>query len=111
MTAGRLYDSRGVPLITAMVDWSCPNCWITATTAAHMPNRFHQCPGLMGLVAPLIRVGDDCKVTAVERGDYEGREVTQHGDDKRSYCAVRTDRSDGSNDLAVLAPCATARIG
>ena len=106
LTGAVLLDQAVRPVL-----WTCPNCWISAYTAPWMPNRFHSCPGLHGLTAPLIRAGTDCKVEAVERADYEGREDTQHGDDNRSYMAIRTTRADGSNDLAVLAPCATARIG
>lgn len=107
MPADRLTDARGIPLITALAFWECPNCWVTDTTAAHMPNRFHQCGGLHGLTAPLVRAGVRAKVEAVERGDYQGAEVTHEADDGRVYMAVVTTRDDGT-DCAVLAPCATA---
>lgn len=104
-------ENARVPLLTPVVEWECPNCQATDLTAAYMPNRFHPCPGLHGLTAPLVRRGSGERVVAVEREDYEGREVTQRGDDRRVYMAVRTDRADGSNDLAVLAPCAQGAAG
>lgn len=107
---GRFTDDHGIPLLVGTVLWSCPNCDLEEVTAAYIPNRFHTCAGLRGLTAPLLRPGVKAKVEAEERADYEGREVTQHGDDDKVYMSVRTTRSDGE-DLAVLAPCATARIG
>jgi len=69
--------------------------------------RMHTCPALHSLTAPLVRVGTDCRVTAVERGDYLRDEEQRTGDDGIPYMAVRTDYADGRNDLAVFAPVAT----
>ena len=65
-------EISGVPLLRAMVDWECPNCWITDTAPPPPPGkvRFHNCPGLHGLSAPLVQAGISCKVTAEERQDY-----------------------------------------
>jgi hypothetical protein len=57
------------------------------------------------LTAPMIRAGTACKVWAQEREDWQGREITQDGDDGRPYMAVVTTRDNGQ-DVAVLAPCA-----
>jgi hypothetical protein len=56
----------------------------------------------------MIPAGTDCAVRAVEREDYVGKEryVPMDGEG-RPTMAVETIRPDGSNDLAVLAPCAT----
>lgn len=91
-------------LLDAWQDWECPACGTTERTRPLPPNgsRFHPCPGLHGLTAPLVRAGTDCKVTAVERGDYLAGEEQRTGDDGRPYMAVRTDYPDGSNDLAVF---------
>lgn len=91
-------------LLDAWQDWSCPNCWAHDRTRPIPPNasRFHPCPGLHGLTAPLIRAGTDCKVYAVERGDYLGQAEQRCGDDGKPYTSVVTQRADGSNDLAVF---------
>ena len=93
-----------VPLLEAWQDWVCPNCPAAERTPALPPNasRFHQCPGLHGLTAPLVRAGTDCKVTAIPRGDYLRKEHQRTGDDGRPYMAVQTVRADGSNDTAVF---------
>lgn len=101
----------GVPLLEAWQDWECPNCHLTERTRPLPPNasRFHTCPRLHGLTAPLVRAGTDCKVTAEEREDYLGEEIQATGDDGRPYMAVRTTRRDG-DDLAVNAGLAHAEI-
>jgi hypothetical protein len=101
-----------VPLLRTFDDWFCPNCDLTERTPALPPNgsRFHTCPGLHALTAPLVRVGTDCKVEAVERADYLACEVQSRGDDGKPYMAVRTTRRDGT-DVAVNAGLAQARLG
>jgi hypothetical protein len=100
-------------LLEVFQDWACPNCPKAERTRALPPNetRFHPCPGLHGLTAPLVRAGTDCKVTAVERGDYLGGEHQRHGGDGRPYMAVVTEYGDGRNDAAVYAPAALAQLG
>jgi hypothetical protein len=102
----------GVPLLTTMADWYCPNCGITLSAPVPPPgqSKFHVCPRLHGLTAPLIRAGVRCKVEAEERQDYLGTEVQAMGDDGKAYMAVRTTRDDG-DDLAVNAGLATLRLG
>ena len=102
----------GIPLLTAVEDWCCPNCAYAEQTRGLPPNaaRFHTCPGLHMLSAPLVRAGIACKVEAEERGDYLGGEIQAHGDDGKPYMAVRTTRADG-DDLAVNAGMARARLG
>jgi hypothetical protein len=89
----------------AYQDWSCSNCTMTERTPALPPNaaRFHTCPGLHMLTAPLVRTGSDCTVTAAEREDYLGGETQATGDDGRPYMAVTTTWADGHTDLAVCA--------
>jgi|SRR5215471_6613959 len=99
----------GALLLDTFIDWSCDHCYATDRTRplpAHAA-RMHACPGLHGMIAPLVRAGTDCKVTLVERGDYLRDEETRTGDDGVPYMAVRTDYADGRNDLAVFAPVAT----
>jgi hypothetical protein len=78
---------------------------VTHETRAHV--RMHTCRGLRGLTAPMVPAGTRCKVIAVERGDYVGRERVQRDGEGRPVMAVRTVRDDGE-DCAVLAPMATA---
>ena len=51
----------------------------------------------------MVPAGTKAKVTAVEREDYIGN------DNVGRVMAVKTERSDGSNDVAVFAPTATAK--
>jgi hypothetical protein len=100
-----------VPLLEAYTDWACPNCPLTDRTRPLPPgsSRFHSCPGLHGLTAPLVRAGTSCKVTAEERQDYLGRELQATGDDGKPYMAVRTTYDD-HDDLAVNAGLARAEL-
>jgi hypothetical protein len=101
-----------VPLLHAVTSWECPNCTTTETTAPLPPgsSRFHTCPGLHGLTAPLVRAGTRCKVEAEERQDYLGTEIQARGADGRQYMAVRT-TTDDHDDLLVFAGLAHARLG
>jgi hypothetical protein len=100
-------------LRTPFEDWYCPNgCYATERIPA-LPEgatRYHTCPRLHMLSAPLVRVGTDCKIEAVEREDYLNGEVQATGDDGKAYMAVKTVHRDGSNDLAVNAGLAHAEL-
>lgn len=91
------------------VDWECPNCHYAERTRPIPANssRMHDCPKLHGLSAPLLQAGSDCKVIAVERGDYLRDEEQRTGDDRRPYMAVEAWHADGHNDAWVFAPVAT----
>lgn len=101
-----------VMLLEAFQDWHCPACGHEERSQPVPPNgaRFHVCPSLHMLTAPLVRAGTDAKVEAVEREDYLAGEVQRTGDDGRPYAGVRTVRADGSNDLAAFAPLARASL-
>jgi hypothetical protein len=73
-------------------------------------SRYHACPKLHGLNAPLVRVGTDCKVEAEERQDYINHEVQAMGDDGKNYMAVRTTHADGWEDLTVNPGVARVRF-
>jgi len=47
------------PLLDAWQDWECPNCHLAERTRPLPPNagRFHPCPKLHGLTAPLVYLG------------------------------------------------------
>lgn len=86
-------------------DWYCPNCQLTDRVPAPLPataTRFHNCPGLHDLAAPMIRGGVDAKVEAIEREDYLGGDTQAMGSDGKVYMAVETTRVDGT-DRAVNA--------
>lgn len=102
-----------VPLLTVpFEDWYCPNCGVTDRTPPMAPNatRYHNCPRLHSLSAPLLRAGVRAKVTAEERGDYLNGDFQATGDDGKAYMAVRVTRNDGE-DLTVNAGLARARLG
>lgn len=97
-----------VTTIVGQTLWVCPNCPTqSVTTEARPHTRFHTCPGLRGLTAPLVQAGTRVKVTAVEREDYVGGDFVQTDAAGRPVMAVVTERDDG-NDVMVFAPTATA---
>jgi hypothetical protein len=94
-------------------EWYCPSgCYCTETVPALPPGatRYHSCPKLHGLNAPLARVGSDVKVEAVEREDFLGEETQAMGDNGKAYMAVSTTYADGHNDLAVNAGLAHGEL-
>ncbi len=96
--------------ITPIHRWTCPNC--SAEDVTHevkQHTRYHACPGLHGLTAPMVPAGTKVKITAHEREDYIGNETVQLSPDGRPFMSIVTEREDGSNDVTVFAPTATAR--
>lgn len=100
-----------VPLLNAAQAWECPNCDTTDVTQPLPPgqSRYHTCPGLHGLNAPLVRAGVRCKVTAAVREDYLGGDQQATGDDGKPYMSIRTTYDD-HDDLLVNAGLATAEM-
>jgi hypothetical protein len=99
-----------VPILLNEHRWVCPNCDLTDVTSESQPHtRFHACRGLRGLTAPMVPAGTRCKVEAVERGDYVGKDRVQTDGEGRPVMSIVTTRDDGQ-DCAVLAPCATANL-
>lgn len=96
-----------VPLLGMQYeDLHCPNCGLAERVAPPLgptQTRFHNCPQLHDLSAPLVPVDKDCKVEAIEREDYLGDETQATGDNGKPYMSVKTTHADGSNDLAVNA--------
>lgn len=106
--------ARGHVLANVRI-WRCPSCGLRHDApAVGIQTKTHQCPNLSGLDVPLV----DCTATggkltqatrhvAVERQDYLGSTVGARFDHEgRPISAIRTERGDGSNDVAVLAPTA-----
>ena len=96
-------------LLNVVTHWECPNCPITDVTRGAVANRFHNCAGMHGLTAPLVPAGTRCKVEAMVREDYAGREQgLRYDGNGRPIMSVVTTRDEGQ-DCAVFAPVATAR--
>ena len=91
---------RGVAL-TPRVRWSCPNCEMRAVSHEARPHsQMHTCPGLGGILAPLVPEGTQCKVEAIEREDaVNGEQGLRYDDSGRPIMAVRTSRGDGYDTI------------
>lgn len=96
-------------ILEAEQHWVCPNCPATAVTEGQT-NRFHRCTGLKLLIAPMVLEGTRCRVRAVEREDYVGREDVRCDAEGRPVAAVVTERPDGSNDCVAFASTAHLRM-
>ncbi len=97
-----------LPMLATERRWHCPNCGLTQVTREARPHtRFHICPKLRGLTAPMLPAGTRAKVELVEREDYVGDEKVQLDPERgRPVMAVRTTRDNGQ-DTVVFAPLAT----
>lgn len=90
--------------------WYCPNCRKEDVTHEARPHsRFHTCPKLGGLTAPMLPAGTRAKVVAVEREDYVGRELVQVDAYGRPKAAVVTTRDNGQ-DVIVFPPTARGSV-
>jgi hypothetical protein len=100
-----------IPLLDPIRDWYCPNCGLTDQTREALPHsRFHTCPKLRGLSAPMLPAGVAAKVEARDREDYAGREILTTDENGRPVMSIITTRDNGT-DAMVFAPCATVKIG
>lgn len=97
-----------VPILDPVTEWYCPNCGLTDKTRGIVPNRFHDCPKLRGLTAPLLRLGVKAKVETVAREDYVGNDIVRKDDEGGVAMGVRTTRDDGT-DFAVFVGTARGR--
>lgn len=97
------------PILKVERRWYCPNCTtVDVTFRGDVHQQMHNCPGLRGLIAPLLEVGTRAKVVAHEREDYiNGDDVQLH--EGRPVMSVETVRDEG-NDLVVFAPTAAASV-
>lgn len=100
---------RGLLLQPPEQHWECPNCDLKDVTREANPHtRFHSCPGLKGITAPMIPEGVRAIVVANEREDYVGNQDVHYDNEGRPIMSVTTIRDDGQ-DCAVLAPVAGVR--
>ena len=107
-------DAGGQPvhpdvILSGEQHWVCPNCPATAVTAG-ADNRFHPCPGLAGLLAPMVLDGVRCRIRAVVREDYVGREDVRRDGNGRPVMSVVVERDTGQ-DCVVFAPSARVMRG
>ena len=97
-------------LLNFLEKWYCPNCGKTETipAVAGPHSRFHTCPQLAMLTAPMIPEGTAAKVERKDREDYEGADTghTQVDGNGRPVMSVITTRDEGT-DVLVFAPTAT----
>jgi len=91
-------------------DWYCPSCGQTDQTREAQPHtRFHVCPKLRGLTAPMVAAGVSARLVLREREDYVGRERVQLDPELgRPVMSLVTEYADGRTDAAVFAPTAVA---
>jgi hypothetical protein len=96
--------------ITPVNRWYCPNCGKQDTSHEARPHtRFHTCPKLRMLTAPMLPLGTKAKVELREREDYVGGELVRLDPERqRPVMSIVTTRDNGQ-DVAVFAPTATAK--
>lgn len=93
--------------VTPVHRWYCPNCHKEDVTHEARPHsRFHVCPKLRGLTAPMLPLGTKAKVELREREDYvNGEEVQLDPEQGRPVMSIVTTREHGQ-DTTVFAPTA-----
>lgn len=88
--------------------WTCPNCKAEHRSDRILPNRFHVCPRLRFMTAPMVLAGTSAKVELREREDYtNGDRVYLDPAQNRPVMSIVTTRETGQ-DVVVFAPTATA---
>lgn len=96
-------------LVARVTHWYCPACGLRDVTREAKPHtRYHPCPKLRGISAPLTEEGTKAKMELREREDYVGDEdVYRDPERKRPVMSITRTRDDGT-DAWVFAP--TARV-
>lgn len=86
--------------------FGCPNCAAAvATPAGEARTPLHPCPGMAGLVVPMVPAGVRAEHRVRLREDYVGGEMVARDGEGRVVMSVVTTRDDGE-DCTVYAPCA-----
>lgn len=100
-----------VPILGSETQWECPNCDTNdVCSVAPGQSRMHYCPGLKGLVAPLVPAGTKCKVEAATWDDYVRHDDAVRKDaDGVPFSAINVTREDG-NDVVVYPAAAKVRM-
>lgn len=91
--------------------WECPNCDMTDVCSVKPgQSRMHNCPGLKGLVAPLVPAGTKCKVERTNWEDYVRYDFAVRKDEEGTpVSAINVTRDDG-NDVVVFPGAAVAKM-
>lgn len=99
-----------IPILGGPANFECPNCTSTLSLP-QTPTKpvLHPCRGLKGLLAPMVSAGTPCKVEAIQRDDYIGKDIPHYDGEGRPIMSVVTTRDDGT-DCQVMVPTATARL-
>jgi len=99
-----------IPTLTPVNRWYCPNCGKQDVSYEARPHsRFHICPKLRHLSAPMVPLDTKAKVELREREDYtNGDVVALDPERRRPVMSIITTRDNGQ-DVAVFAPTATAK--
>lgn len=99
------------PLLGAYIDWYCPACGKTERTRStgKPESRFHTCPKLRFLSAPMTQQGIKAKVELNERGDYIGGDTVRLDPERHRPVMNLTRTRDDGTDAWVFAPTATAK--
>jgi hypothetical protein len=93
--------------LVPVVRWHCGSCSFRDVTREAQPHsRFHDCAAFGGLSMPMLREGDDARVTIRRPEGYVGHEDVQLDGDGRPVMSAVTEYGDGHTDCAVFAPTA-----
>ena len=96
-----------IPILAPVQRWYCPNCRAEDVThEARIHIRYHTCPKLRNLSAPMVPKGTKAKVEVHEREDYIGKGLPRLDENGRPLMNIETTRDEGT-DLMVFAPTAT----
>ena len=101
---------KSAPRLRVRHFWYCPNCKFEDITEEPRPHtRYHTCPKLRFLSAPLLEKHIKAKVELHEREDYVNGELVQLDPERgRPVMNIITTRDEGT-DAMVFAPTATLR--
>lgn len=87
--------------------WECPSCDLTGrSTSATPDNRHHQCPGLGGLLVPVLPAGVRAEHRVNVREEYLGNARTPMVDGA-PVMSVQTRYGDGQEACTIYVPPAT----
>ena len=99
-----------IPILEPPVsEWYCPQCGFTDQTRIAGPHqRWHTCPKLRMMSAPMLPKGTPGTFLIHEPEGYVGAELVQTDPELgRPIMSIETIRDEGT-DLLVFAPTATA---